>query len=189
MKKIWLFYFTKILQEKEELACSLLHTHKRYKFVSCVMTCTVNKLTACEIWGFHCSDNSDSSFGLKHHVDWLVEASVLEKCATSIFRAEVISWTNQPTNKLTDRLTDQLPPSKELSVGAVKCKRETSTIAMLDHSSIRNALLEMVNSALNYNGGVLMLMWLLSWQKTLTFQTRGYCCWWQIIQDSEGLYM
>jgi hypothetical protein len=38
----------------------------------------------------------------------------------------------------------------------------------------------MINGALKlYNGGVLTLTGFLSWRKALTFQTRGYCYWWE----------
>jgi hypothetical protein len=36
-------------------------------------------------------------------------------------------------------------------------KRETSSLAMFDHSCVRNALLEMVNRALKLSRGVLVL--------------------------------
>jgi hypothetical protein len=38
--------------------------------------------------------------------------------------------------------------------GWVKRKRETSSLARSEHSCVRKALLEMVNFALNYNGGM-----------------------------------
>jgi hypothetical protein len=38
---------------------------------------------------------------------------------------------------------------KKLTKGRVRRKRETSSIARFDHSCLRNALLDMVNVALN----------------------------------------
>jgi hypothetical protein len=49
----------------------------------------------------------------------------------------------QPTNQ----------PTKKLTKGGVLRKRETSSLARFDHSCVRNALLEMVNGALQQNGG------------------------------------
>jgi hypothetical protein len=40
---------------------------------------------------------------------------------------------------------------KKLTTDGVDRKCETSSLAMFDHSCARNALLEMVNGALNYN--------------------------------------
>jgi hypothetical protein len=40
-------------------------------------------------------------------------------------------------------------PTKKLTKGGVKHRRETSSLARFDHSCVRNALLEMVNVALN----------------------------------------
>jgi hypothetical protein len=47
--------------------------------------------------------------------------------------------TNQPTNQ----------PTKRLTKGAVGRRHETSSLARSNHSCVRNALLEMVNGALN----------------------------------------
>jgi hypothetical protein len=70
-------------------------------------------------------------------VNYLVEANVLEKHAVSIFTAQVIVSTNQP---------------EKIAKGGVKRSHETFSLARLDHSCILNALLEMVNGALNCNG-------------------------------------
>jgi hypothetical protein len=47
---------------------------------------------------------------------------------------------NQPTNQ-----------PKRLTKGGVRRMRETSSLARSNHSCVRNALLEMVNGALNWN--------------------------------------
>jgi hypothetical protein len=65
-------------------------------------------------------------------VDWLVDANVSKKRAVSIFRAEV---------------TSKVKPIKNLSKVGVKRRRETASVARLQHSCVRNALLEMVNVA------------------------------------------
>jgi hypothetical protein len=44
-------------------------------------------------------------------------------------------------------------PTKKLNKGGVLRKRDTSSLARLDHSCVRNALLEMVNVPSNYNTG------------------------------------
>jgi hypothetical protein len=44
-------------------------------------------------------------------------------------------------------LTNQ--PTKRLTKGGVRRRRETSSLARSNHSCVRNALLEMVNGALN----------------------------------------
>jgi hypothetical protein len=44
-------------------------------------------------------------------------------------------------------------PTKKLTKGGVLHKRQTSSLARFDHSCLRNALLEMVEGASNYNGG------------------------------------
>jgi hypothetical protein len=40
------------------------------------------------------------SFGFRHHVDWLVGASILETYAVSIFMAEVMSWDSEALYRL-----------------------------------------------------------------------------------------
>jgi hypothetical protein len=66
-------------------------------------------------------------------------------------------------------------PTKKITKGRVKRRREASFLARLGHSCVRNALLEMVDGALNYNGGR-TLTGLLSWPNAaLTCQTRDYC--------------
>jgi hypothetical protein len=47
-------------------------------------------------------------------------------------------------------------PTNQKTMGRVKRRRETSFVAWLRHSGLRNALLEMVNGALNGNGDVLI---------------------------------
>jgi hypothetical protein len=60
-------------------------------------------------------------------------------------------------------------PTKKAK-GRILRKRETLSLPRFDRSCIRNALLEMVNSALKLlQGGVLMLVGFLSWQKALSF--------------------
>jgi hypothetical protein len=104
----------------------------------------------------------------------LVEANVSEKRAVTICRAEVMSRANQPTKKLTK--------------GRVKRRHETSTLARFDQSCIRNAFLEVVNVATNYNGGAAYANRVLLWPKALICDIRGYCYWWEIIPSGNLLW-
>jgi hypothetical protein len=50
-------------------------------------------------------------------------------------------------------LESNQPPTRKLTTGGVLHKRQTSSLARFHHSCVRNAFLEMVKGALNYNGG------------------------------------
>jgi hypothetical protein len=50
-----------------------------------------------------------------------------------------LTLSNEPTNQ----------PTKRLIKGGVRRRRETSSLVRSNHSCVRNALLEMVNGALN----------------------------------------
>jgi hypothetical protein len=65
-----------------------------------------------------------------------------------------VSWQVQKYWKHNVADTPNNQPTKKLTKGGVLCKRKTSSLARFDHSCVRNALLEMVNCAWNYNGGV-----------------------------------
>jgi hypothetical protein len=63
-------------------------------------------------------------------------------------------------------------PTKKLTKGRVKRRREASSRAIFV-SCVRNTLPEMVNVALNCNGGCAYGNGVLSWQKALTYKAVG----------------
>jgi hypothetical protein len=72
--------------------------------------------------------------------------------------------------------SDELQPTnqpKKLTKGGVKRRCQTSSLVRFNHSYILNALLEIVNDALNWNWGFAYANRFASQQKPLTFQARG----------------
>jgi hypothetical protein len=96
--------------------------------------------------------------------------NVLETFSGSTVRECCDGCTNQP---------------KKRTKGAVKCRRETSSLAKFDHFCIRIALLGMVNGGGGgaYGNGVL------SWRKALICRNMSYCFWWEIVRSGNLSFM
>jgi hypothetical protein len=119
---------------------------------------------------------------------WLGAGTVWSGWWKSAFRRSLLSsfsilncWATQ-TNQWT----------KKLIKGGVKQRQKALSLPRLDYTCVRNALLEMVNGAVNYNGGMAYANGTSSWKKALTFQSRCCFCWWQIIRQRscmEGLWL